>query len=307
MRNVKKMMIYLVFCVLTLGVYAEDKEPQIYTMAILNFSEKGTGTENFGSQVADLLFSNLVTNDKIWLVERSELTKVLAEHELNLSGAVNPSSAIQVGQLSGAKILVTGSVFKVRNKTYLVAKIIGTETGRVLGESTNGTGDIDALASELSKKVAVLLEEKGNKLMPAQKSREDFIKVLKEKFGKKERPLLYFDIQEKHLQKVVLDPAAQTEFQLICKELGFELTEKEGDADLVIKGEGFSEFANRHGNLITVKARLEIKVTDKDGKIIAVDRQTDIALDLAEGIAGKKALQEASRKIAERMLLKIMK
>ena len=59
----------------------------------------------------------------------------MAEHEINLSGAVNPDQAIQVGQLTGAKVIVTGSVVQVESNLYLVAKIIGTETTRVLGAS----------------------------------------------------------------------------------------------------------------------------------------------------------------------------
>ena len=48
----------------------------------------------------------------------------MAEHEINLSGAVNPDQAIQVGQLTGAKVIVTGSVVQVESNLYLVAKII---------------------------------------------------------------------------------------------------------------------------------------------------------------------------------------
>ena len=74
----------------------------------------------------------------------------------------------------------------------------------------------------------------------------------------------------------------------------------------MLTGEGFSQFASRHGNLISVKARLEVKALDRaSGKVLAVDRQTAVAVDLAEHIAGKTALQEAAASIAERMLPKL--
>ncbi len=95
--------------------------------------------------------------------------------------------------------------------------------------------------------------------------------------------------------------------QVIAKELGFEVTEDESQADIVIKGEGFSEFAMRKGNLISVKARVEIKALDKKQNIIAVDRQTSVEVDVVELMAGKKALQNASAKIASRLLVKICK
>ena len=43
----------------------------------------------------------------------------------------------------GAKILITGSVIELDRNLYLVAKIIGTETGRVLGSSVKGKTNDD--------------------------------------------------------------------------------------------------------------------------------------------------------------------
>jgi ribosome maturation factor RimP len=64
----------------------------------------------------------------------------------------------------------------------------------------------------------------------------------------------------------------------------------------------------RAGNLISVKARIEVKAVDQaSGKIVAIDRQTTVAVDLTEQIAAKNALQEAGALLAERLLPKIVK
>ena len=50
-----------------------------------------------------------------------------------------------------------------------------------------------------------------------------------------------------------------------------------------------------------------MKAVDQgSGKIVAVDRQTTVAVDLAERIAAKNALQEAGAMPAERLLPKIV-
>jgi hypothetical protein len=60
-----------------------------------------------------------------------ELDKALGEQELGLSGAIAPAAAAKVGQLTGAKVLVTGRVMQAGSETLVVAKLIGTDTGRV--------------------------------------------------------------------------------------------------------------------------------------------------------------------------------
>ena len=119
-------------------------------------------------------------------------------------------------------------------------------------------------------------------------------------------------IREQHVTILVLiDPAAETEMGLFCKETGFKLIDpQEGskkDVDVRIEGEALSETAIRVGNLISVKARVEVKAIDQaTGQILAVDRQTSVAVDLTEQIAAKTALQEAGAVLAERMLPKLM-
>jgi hypothetical protein len=79
-------------------------------------------------------------------------------------------------------------------------------------------------------------------------------------------------------------------------------------ADVLIRGEGFSEFATRRQGLISVKARLEVEAVDRHtNKLIATDRQTAVVVDLSEQLAGKAALQAAAAAIAERLLPKLVR
>ena len=287
---------------------AED-EFTVYPVAVFLFAERGRDAAELGNKVTDLLFANLVTNPEMYLVEREEIDKLFTEQELNRSGLINPDQATQIGYLTGAKILVTGSVLVVGDKMYVVAKIIGTETSRVLGASVKGAVDdeLDGLVEELAKNVASTISERAKELVARPVSKEDRLAALIKSMGKGKRPSVWIDVPERHIGQTTYDPAAETELTRVCKELDFEVIDrKEGnrkDADIVLTGEGFSQFASRHGNLVSVKARLEVKAIDRaSGKVLAVARQTSVAVDLAEQIAGKTALQDAAVNIAERLL-----
>jgi TolB-like protein len=290
-----------------------EAEPTVYPVAVFPFAERGRDAAELGNKVTDLLFVNLVTNPDMYLVEREEIDKLITEQELNKSGLINPGQATQIGYLTGAKILVTGSVLVVGDQLYLVAKIIGTETSRVLGASAKGAVDdeLDGLVEELAKNVASTISERAKDLVAKPVTKEDRLAALIKRMGKGQRPSVWIDISERHIGQTTYDPAAETELTLFCRELGFEVIDrKEGnrkDADVVVTGEGFSQFASRHGNLISVKARLEVKALDREtGKVIAVDRHTSVSVDLAEHIAGKAALQDAAVNIAERLLPKLV-
>jgi len=63
----------------------------------------------------------------------------------------------------------------------------------------------------------------------------------------------------------------------------------------------------RKGNLYSCKGRIELKAVEtKTGILKAVDRQTEVAVDLSELIAGKKALQNAASKLIERLALQLV-
>ena len=292
----------------------ESKQPPtVYPVAIFAFLERGAGVKGYGEKISDILFASLATQEKIHLVDRADIKKVLEEQELNVSGIVAPDRATQIGQLTGAKILLTGSVIEVGDSLYLVAKIIGTETSRVLGQSVKGrtTDDLATLAEQLAKKVATTITTQADKLVAKVVKRQDRIKALNEALGNAKRPAVLVRITERHVGQSTLDPAAQTELLFFCTESGFEVIDPEKGsaekADVIITGEGISEFAGRHGNLISVKARLELKATHRaTGKVLAADRQVTVAVSLVEQIAGKHALEQAAMDIALRMLPKVV-
>ena len=305
------------------------------TVAVLNFTCSDPSNPNTGSEIAAALTAMLSSEPGVTLVERESIMQTLREHELNLTGLVNDETAVKVGKLAGAKIMVTGRAFRLGKDMFITAKLIGTETSlteSMMVKDAAGA-DLSAMVVQLSKSVADKLRQSGPKLIAAGENGVDPLPALKKKLAGRRKPIVAIIVREQHhaapravVGVVVIDPAVETEIKKILTECGFtvqdvaqnELTDfargwtaKNVDSwprdmakvDVLIAGEAFSEFATRIGNIVSCSARAEINVVDrKDGKMTLADRVTTRAADLSENIAGKKALQSCGRAMAVRLL-----
>jgi hypothetical protein len=158
----------------------------------------------------------------IYLVDREGLKRSLEEQELSLSGTVNLQESIEVGRLTGAKFLVTGSVSRLDETMYLVARILGTETGRTRGVSVRGTvrDDLADLAEQLAEKVAETIAAGVDDLLPEQRDEPDRLAALKEQLREAELPSVWIRIAERHVGAPATDPAAETELTRYGREAG---------------------------------------------------------------------------------------
>ncbi len=298
------------------------------TVAVLNFEAKDKPVGDLGEKIADLLTVFLGLEEHLQLVERARLQQILEEMELGASGVVAPGQATRIGGLLGAQVLVTGRAFVVNEKLYITGKAISVETSRLGAELAKGglDQDLDVPVQELAAKLAAWLKDNADKMVASIQTPADQVAVLKTALGDKERPTVAAMVIETHVGQATIDPAAETEVIYLMRKVGIpaisgrelriadwameflrdaslsppSISQK---ADVVIVGEGFSEYAGRKGNLISVKARVELKaVYTKTGRILAISRSGATHVDLAELIAGKTALQMAAGKAAVELL-----
>ena len=321
------------FAVAVDGRAQEAAEP--LTVAVLGFEAPGNADGQIGQMINDTVEVILSGEPNFRLVNRSELATTIAEQGMNLSGVVDTQQATRVGQVAGAKLLVTGKAFELGESRMITAKLIGTETTRLRAVMVKGELDapLDALVFELAEKLAAEMREQGSELV-ASAPPTDPIPQLTEKLKGRPLPVMAVVIPEEHRQTRALpaaagavpDPAVETELKMLLIGAGVDVRDLQDNAladwvsayengsnpswprslegvDLVIVGEAFSESAGNLGELRLASARAEINVISrKDGRIVLADRTTTRGVDLAVEIAGKTALEKAGRVLGLRLL-----
>lgn len=274
---------------------AEEAPAPPLSAAVLNFQDGANGLDGVGTDVSALLQVQLTTHSNAILVERAELSEILAEQELTLSEAVTPAQAAKVAQLTGAEVLISGRVFAVQNRIHLVAKVISASTSRVFGATAayDKGKPLDEAVAKLGQDVAKILTEKSVDLRGGPSLEERTITKVKSLMENRKPGRVYVHIPETILQVIVPDPAVQTEIARTLEKAGWQVVESADKADLVIRGEAFAETGMRRGNLWFTRSRLEFKVLAADGKTLKTDRVVCGNVDLTQAVAAKGALQKA--------------
>lgn len=278
-----------------LASLATAAETPPLSAAVLNFGDGEPSLVGTGVSVAALLQAKLSTDSSAVLVERADLDKILAEHELTLSGAVSAAQAVKVGLLTGAEVIISGRTFNVQDRTHLVAKVISTASGRVFGATADFDkgGRMDTAVDSLATKVAALLKDKVGDLRAGKPLEETQLERVKAMLTGNAAPKVYVFVKETILAAQVPDPAAQTELRRTLQQAGCVIMEAEAEADLILTGEAFAETGVRRGNLWFTRARLEFTVKNRAGKLLGSERVVAGNVDLAQQNACKGALQKA--------------
>lgn len=137
---------------LSIGHAAPVEAQQKVRIAVMDFANNSGWTywgEQLGAAAADELMTQLVKSGEFTVIERERLHTILAEQQLGMSGAVNPSTATRIGELLGVQVILTGSItqFSIDRKSggigpvsanyteaesRLDVRIVDTTTGEIL-------------------------------------------------------------------------------------------------------------------------------------------------------------------------------
>jgi len=304
---------FLSILLLTLLARAALADAPPISVAVFDFTSPLKARFSNATGIAgSLVMADLSSNPQFELVDRAELNKLLKEQALGLSGNVDPETAAKIGQLVGAKILVTGQIFSTdmdgQDNVLIVANIIGTETGRIFAQREQGPrADLVRLADDLSNRISqTITNQYTNLVAPETVSMTQEIQNMIARLPGKPRPAVSVQIKEQFLSIKKSGHDSPAELGIIFKQAGFEVVDEDSDKrpDLLVTGSAMSADNGRGTDgLFSVSANLNVKVQERlGGKILYIDSQDGIGVDLNKRTACAKALRNAADKLALKMV-----
>ncbi len=144
-------------------------------LAVLDFKTVSAPPE-VGVAVAEIIRTELVQAGNHKIIERGMLDQILAEQKLQMSGVVDPQTAATIGKLSGASMIITGSVVKLGEVYTVTARMIEVESGVVrAGEVAQGKGEgsIPDIAYQLAVKLVGGSKAYGEFLLSFEKGEDN--------------------------------------------------------------------------------------------------------------------------------------
>jgi len=112
--------------------------------------------EGLGKTISEMLTTALIQSNRFQVLERSQLDKILEEQALELTGAVDEETAVDVGKLLGIDAVVVGSTRFLKNQIEIDARIVDAENGKAhvaAGVSVADESKLRKAANELAKKL----------------------------------------------------------------------------------------------------------------------------------------------------------
>jgi curli biogenesis system outer membrane secretion channel CsgG len=119
-------------------------------IGVVEFENKSVyGQGRLGGAASDILVTELVKSGKFIVVERDKMNKIMEEQKFQAQGAIDPQTAVRLGQIMGLEAIVVGAVsqfgVKKEGSDYLISqskqqvaevtvdiRLVDTQSGQVL-------------------------------------------------------------------------------------------------------------------------------------------------------------------------------
>ena len=110
-----------------------------------------------GNGFAETLTASLATLQNLVILERSQLKNILSEQTLSQTAYVDQKTAIEMGKILSANVVVLGSFQKNNNQIRIISRFVDVQTGQVqkdhIVDILGKMDDIFALQNKLADKI----------------------------------------------------------------------------------------------------------------------------------------------------------
>jgi TolB-like protein len=111
------------------GLTLIERLPGNSTVAVLSISSSSRADSE---SMIDELEYRLVNSAKFTVVDRRRLDQIRSEQNFQMSGDVDDDSAVSIGNMLGATIVITGSVANTETSHYINIKALDVKTARII-------------------------------------------------------------------------------------------------------------------------------------------------------------------------------
>ncbi len=114
---------------------ATPAAPPAPTIAVLDFNAfsltPGEDAAAVGRGLASMIATELATRPAVRVVDRQQVEELIQKRQLSLSGRIEESQAIQLGQLLGAQYVIVGNVALEPKRARIDLRLLDVATGSI--------------------------------------------------------------------------------------------------------------------------------------------------------------------------------
>lgn len=158
--------IFTACILLTIPIILSAQKPAI---SILYFENSSVDKkDSFSKALTEMVISSLSEIEEIQIIEREKMNNVVDEMRLGMTGLVDERSAPKIGNILGAKYIVSGNLLIAGNAINVSYKLTEVETAKIIGGGNISGGIADIISVQYELSVDIL--ESLKKVFPSIKS-----------------------------------------------------------------------------------------------------------------------------------------
>jgi TolB-like protein len=125
------------------------------TVAVVDFTDLQGCVTELGRYMAEDVSVAILDNAKGFdVIDRTNLKILMDEHKLTSTGIIDPATARKLGEVAGVDALVTGTIAPLSDSIHVSAKVLDTESAKMLAGVTADIPRTRAVEELLAKGVS---------------------------------------------------------------------------------------------------------------------------------------------------------